>query len=763
MIKRLINPLARHCISCLALGVSLAFTSQALATQVIANWNLVPFQRLNEPTKVGVVAFHETGANVTFSINGSVVATVDEPTMNDRVNVVEYWIEVDPADYPDGPITLEATAAPDGAGHDSRVLGARTLYANAGGTLGSSAVIWVSPTGNDTTGAGTEANPYATIKKGILSAGDGGTVYLQAGQYKLTATSTPSRLYWTTVMAAPGLDAEDVGILTKGPDSTSTNRYNAHKIRWHNVSLYCDRVGTSYGNIFYLNTGQQVWMDGAVMYDANGPFAGTTTMGGSGYASYQTNGVVRDVGNTNGGFRRNMLYQDICSDTFAGGTNLLAINVTIDTIDRGTTSAHPDFIQFYSPGNVMENIILYNVRAYNMAAQGLFGSDGDAEDVAFINLLLEATPGLSYRSQLTGVWRHALLWNTTIVNQTFDFRDSTNIADFDVRNCLFNRFTTDNLSHPSITIESNHTTSLAFDQTAPLGANATLGSPLFVDAANDDYRLDPASPAYETGAITPGVPADIDGVAYGPNPNRGAYSSGEPSGALIFEPFDYAATTTVSTAADSSADWGLTGTTWSGTNDIVTPGLSYPGLTTSGNALKFFSNVSSARNVDELQIPAEYIIPGTPAKLGVPDTTLWVSFLIRPDVADASGGTNSCGVQLVGATNGGAVKLAIGDSSGTSPNWGIGRYSTHNVSSISPTTGQTYLLVARLSFVSGSANDEVDLWVDPPLGATPPATPSAMLRNLDIGAFHQILLKGNRSSTVDELTIATDWAGAIGN
>jgi len=65
--------------------------------------------------------------------------------------------------------------------------------------------------------------------------------------------------------------------------------------------------------------------------------------------------------------------------------------------------------------------------------------------------------------------------------------------------------------------------------------------------------------------------------------------------------------------------------------------------------------------------------------------------------------------------------------------------------------------VAHLKFNEGRNDDEVDLFVNPPLGPNPPATPDATLRNLRIGTFDRIEFKGNRKSTADEVSLATDW------
>lgn len=48
--------------------------------------------------------------------------------------------------------------------------------------------VYVSPSGNDSTGDGTSAKPYATIAKGVSECDAGGTVHVAAGTYALAAT-----------------------------------------------------------------------------------------------------------------------------------------------------------------------------------------------------------------------------------------------------------------------------------------------------------------------------------------------------------------------------------------------------------------------------------------------------------------------------------------------------------------------------------------------------------------------------------------------
>lgn len=500
------------------------------ATKAIANWDVVPFQRISEPLNVGVVAFHETGVDVQFQVNGADAGLVKDPTLNPHSNVWEYWITVDPAQYEDGPITIAATAIPEGAGNENRELEPLTLFANTKGTVGSSAVVWMAPDGDDAND-GSEASPVAGFKKAGELAGDGGTIYLKAGDYKLTSFGKGSQEYWTTVSGAPGLTPEAVQILTSGPDKTSTNRYGADKIRWRNLSIYCDRPDFGkFGNLFYFNNGQETWFDGVTLYDKNGRLAGTSPFNGKGSRVWQSDVYQHDFGNAAGGWMRNVRIKDICSDIFRGHNNLFAVNVFIDTIDRGDTEAHPDFIQFHNPNETVENVILYNVSCYDMTAQGFFGAAGGVRDVAFVNVLLEKTPpGVAFVSQLGGDIQHLLIWNVTIVNQSFNFRTPEPMDQVYVQNGAFSQLSSAKYDHPGFFINASHSSSKAWNQPDLMGANATTGELIYVNYDAKDFRQAPDSPAYGTGALPPGVPADIDGVPYDPAaPNRGAFAKANP-------------------------------------------------------------------------------------------------------------------------------------------------------------------------------------------------------------------------------------------
>ncbi len=136
----------------------------AAGTPAIAAWDVVPFQLIDKPFAVGVVAFHETGCRVDFTIAQPATGTgdtddlvkrqrsVDRATLNERTGVWEYWITVDPGKLVDGPVAVQAEAVPlDGAGVTTR-LESLTLYANANGTLTPKAPVWADcQAGNDET------------------------------------------------------------------------------------------------------------------------------------------------------------------------------------------------------------------------------------------------------------------------------------------------------------------------------------------------------------------------------------------------------------------------------------------------------------------------------------------------------------------------------------------------------------------------------------------------------------------------------------
>ena len=74
-----------HVISLIAVLVGATAFS---AMRPVAQWDVVPCQRLKEPFKAGVVAFYDKPFYVEFTINGKKAAKVEKPTLNDMNKLI---------------------------------------------------------------------------------------------------------------------------------------------------------------------------------------------------------------------------------------------------------------------------------------------------------------------------------------------------------------------------------------------------------------------------------------------------------------------------------------------------------------------------------------------------------------------------------------------------------------------------------------------------------------------------------------------------
>ena len=186
--------------------------SNPQATRPVAAWDVVPFQVFDKPFHVGVVAFHETGCKVEFTVRAggadgpARTQTIENPTLNSQSNVWEYWFALDPHALPDGPVEVRAKVIPLGEGMIVRELAALTLYANGRGSLKFGAPVWVDCDQGDDAADATEAKPLKTLAAAIRKSPDGGTIYLKAGKgYSAHALEGGfQRTYWTVDRGGPG-------------------------------------------------------------------------------------------------------------------------------------------------------------------------------------------------------------------------------------------------------------------------------------------------------------------------------------------------------------------------------------------------------------------------------------------------------------------------------------------------------------------------------------------------------------------------------
>lgn len=295
------------------------------------------------------------------------------------------------------------------------------------------------------------------------------------------------------------------------------------------------------------------------------------------------------------------------------------------------------------------------------------------------------------------------------------------------------------------------------------------GAPGFIDTVSENFRPAAGSPLLDAGTATYAPGTDLSGETRTAPPSIGAYEDSTSSTLFVYDGFNYAVTSNIGTSSGSTTDYGWTGTTWTGTNAVVSPGLyydlhtvrgnTYSGLPVEGNALAFGSNVGSARTIDVSALPATYTVVDSDGitRAGKPGVTLWISFLLRMDAAGTS--TSGGGLSLTGATTGGGEKLMLGDLS-TNNVWAISKpnYPAKTaVSGTTITTGQITFLVAKLTYVTGANNDTVQLYVNPPLGPNPPAAADATLSGADLAAFDKVQFKSSLAATGDEVRIGTTW------
>jgi len=499
------------------------FVQNAFGTKVIGNWDVVPKQMFSDKFKIGVVAFHETGVDVEFKVNGTLLKRVTDPTYNDRTDVFEYWVELDAANYADGAITLDATAYPDGSGHTERVLPQLFFAANSGGSLTTGINIWADcVNGSDANGDGSELKPFKTLANAYNSVGSGNTVYLKRGTCYTAEGMNKTYGYWTTVTAAPGLSNIDVEI------TTGSNEIKINRLKMHNVSVYLP----SGGPVRMLGRGTSIesWADQCTLY-VKGKLHSQAQPGGR----YLTNIKMGPFWTGGPGkIWRSVTLDRTVSDVFTIGSiggDILIVNFTIYRADKDgyCSGCHTDLIQFSST-SMNYNVIMYNIRAFDFA-QGIFSSM--YRNVAYVNMLFESR---IHDSKFSGSIDHMLAWNITS-KQSFNITGQNN-TNFFIQNNILKQFKerwTD--WQPTSTASHNHHIETV-SSTVTTDQNRTTGSAHFVDESKtyqyNDYRIKPSSPAYKTGIPLPGVPADIDGVLYDPvNPNRGCFAAANTGNPIV--------------------------------------------------------------------------------------------------------------------------------------------------------------------------------------------------------------------------------------
>jgi hypothetical protein len=518
-------------------------TQTGYTTEAIARWDVVPFQTFTGSFDAGVVAFDISGIDhVAFSANGGAWFNVSQMTLNPQTGVMEYWATLQASDFADGAVELRAIVYPKVG--QPRVLAGSTVsssgnesiieYADGHGTL-SQQTLWVSTTGNDTTGDGSFQNPFGTILKAAQTASSGATIYLEAGTYQFTSPNSGSNDNdrWITITAAPGLTKSDVTI------QPLQNGIRIDHLAISNVTIDCTKG-------YDLTVGYTYWSDPELWVDN----CDITSSLGKSYTpeisasidvswsnAYLTNSTIHDYPGRAIAFVtivRNVQINNIGDDAIDGPN--LVVNTTINNVIANDPLDHIDAIQWMVNHNDA-NSIVFNVKATNVDGQLLFGAnltqaEGGVANGVFNNVAVVNYLGVTLRGPIAspgasaiggaGPSNNLLFYNVTLPDQSFLFLDDRADSPYTntvVEGCVFWRFAIHTTGE--ITVQALHI--IQYDSNPYMPAayvgDYTTGNPGFVSPPNpdgtysstDNFHLLPTSVLLDRISVSL-VPIDLDGL-----------------------------------------------------------------------------------------------------------------------------------------------------------------------------------------------------------------------------------------------------------
>ena len=149
--------------------------------------------------------------------------------------------------------------------------------------------------------------------------------------------------------------------------------------------------------------------------------------------------------------------------------------------------------------------------------------------------------------------------------------------------------------------------------------------------------------------------------------------------------------------------------------------------------------------------------------------TVYYSFLLHATSIPSAGGSNVISLGTSSSTLAASLALRRDPVDSTKYNVGFFSRQTSNgpvFSSTQLSTGTTHFVVISYTFVAGSGNDIIKLWLDPSSfgGSEPAPTLSHTNANGDVASLGQINLwqrdSGTPNMSIDELIVATTWAEA---
>ena len=356
---------------------------------------------------------------------------------------------------------------------------------------------YISPTGSDTTGNGTLASPWGSLKKAHDNLSPGDTVYARGGTYENSAGQDMQGARWT----ASGIPGSPITIAAYPGETPVFHRASGgqHFLILRVVDSAPRGVGIQYVTIDGLT------IDGyqnAVAMRGCRSFINNTTWS---YAD-----CAAEEGHPDPQYRHvdNIIIRN---------------NHIINSTEHGIY-----------PGAQVRNLEIYNNRIENPGGHGihLFHETGVIGGEIYNNVVSGGKVGIGVYTEANGV----NVYNNTIYNQTVAGLRFGDVIDVVVENnvVLENTapaiFSTSGIgeladisfdhnlyyrtnSGPIATWGGTNYQDLAAWQgiIGPDDDNSEEANPLFVNAAAADFHLQSGSPAIDTGASTHAPSVDIDG------------------------------------------------------------------------------------------------------------------------------------------------------------------------------------------------------------------------------------------------------------
>ncbi|MGE3109791.1 MAG: hypothetical protein AB7G11_17000 [Phycisphaerales bacterium] len=499
--------------------------------KAIARFDMIPNQEVVGYLDVGVVAFHMNGIErVEFAVEGGTPVNVTAMQLNAQTGVWEYFARVMQSDFEGGrSIEVRATAYPTTG--VPRVLEPLRLYVPTANWQ--PITMYVSPTGSDVTGDGSDANPYKSINKAAKQiearqngVADGGVINLKAGDHLWGPAGRDADGGWIsyptteqrflTIQTDPRIRKRDVRIVDSPGGGLRTKL-----VHLRNVTV----VGCQLENAQPTNSDRaEIWVHGCTFM---GPslvqmvrwIAPEAYPGGA----YVTNTVVRDAveGWSGTTLVRGCTIDGIGNDALVNC--LMVVNCEVrNIVNPEGTGFHSDVLQYHTQETPFENIIVYNLRAVNNTAQAWNvgytrrGTGPAWSDVALVNVMNEQDAA-GYSSSWAADVNHLLWWNLTIpVGFVFIIDHpgeqegqvyQTRLHNFSMKGCVLRKFNnTVTSGEPSQSdpawATDNHFIDVTSYGTMTAGTQFTTGGTmeqLFADPGGKDFSARPGSPLCNRG------------------------------------------------------------------------------------------------------------------------------------------------------------------------------------------------------------------------------------------------------------------------